>query len=86
MIKEYKNYIIVAFVVLSFFVGYKLVLAVITGLCGLFAVSQEREYRKIEREIEDFDKEVKELKEQTNKKIKREEKRTKEEIDSWLDQ
>lgn len=86
MIKEYKNYIIIALVALSFLVGYKLVLAVITGLCGLFAISQEREFRKIEREIEEYDKKVKELREEANKNVKQEEVRTKEEIDSWLDQ
>tara|TARA_Y100000592_G_scaffold38382_2_gene60760 strand:- start:27739 stop:27999 length:261 start_codon:yes stop_codon:yes gene_type:complete len=86
MIKEYKNYIIIAFVALSFFVGYKFVLAVITGLCGLFAISQEREFRKIERDIEEYDERVKVLREEANKKIKKEEVQTKEEIDSWLDQ
>jgi uncharacterized membrane protein YciS (DUF1049 family) len=84
--KEYKNYIIIALVALSFLVGYKLVLAVITGLCGLFAISQEREFRKIERDIEEYDQRVKELKEEANKNVKQEEVRTKEEIDSWLDQ
>lgn len=86
MFKEYKNYIIIAVVALSFLVGYKFVLAVITGICGLFAVSQEREFRKIEREIEEYDEKVKELKEEANKNVKQEEVRTKEEIDSWLDQ
>ena len=73
-------------VALSFFVGYKFVLAVITGLCGLFALSQEREFRKIEQDIQDFDDKVKVLREEANKNVKQEEVRTKKEVDAWLDQ
>lgn len=86
MLKEYRNYILIVAVALAFLVGYKVVLGLLTAVLGLFAISQEREFRKVEKEIDAFDKKRQSLKEDSIEKVKEEELRTKEEIDEWLDQ
>lgn len=86
MLKEYRNYILIVAVALAFLVGYKVVLGLLTAVLGLFAVSQEREFRKVEKDIDAFEKKRQFLKKESIQKVKEEELRTKEEIDEWLDQ
>lgn len=90
MLKKYQNYIILALVLLAFFIGYKVVFTVIAFITGLFvidkSVEKEQEFKRVEENIKKYKKGLKDLEESKDLKIHQELEQTEQDLDSWLDQ
>lgn len=90
MLKKYQNYIILALVLLAFFIGYKVVFTVIAFITGLFvidkSVEKEQEFKRVEENIKKYKKGLKDLEESKDLQIHQELEQTEQDLDSWLDQ
>lgn len=90
MIKEYRNYIILALVLLAFLIGYKIVLGIIAGIASLFISNEvrqrEEDLRQVEKDIDEYEQELKEIEESRDKQIHQELEQTEKDLDKWLDQ
>ncbi len=90
MLKKYQNYIILALVLLAFFIGYKVVFTVIAFITGLFvidkSIEKEQEFKRVEENIKKYKKGLKDLEESKDLKIHQELEQTEQDLDSWLDQ
>lgn len=89
MFQKYKNYIILALVLLAFLIGFKFVLSICSFVLGFFVIDQSlkqaKELEKIEEEIYSFEKEIKDMKESEDEKTRQTVEQTEKELDQWLD-
>ena len=89
MFNKYKNYIVLALVLLAFFVGFKAVLSFCSFVLGFFVIDQSlkqaKELEGIEEEIYSFEKEIEDMKESEDKKTRQTVEQTEQELDQWLD-
>jgi Na+/phosphate symporter len=89
MFKTYKNYLILAFVLVALVVGYKTVAGIFAFFMAFFVSNEvkkrEDELRHFEENINKYEKEIKKYKESSDEKKHQVLEETERDLDQWLD-